>query len=208
MPEVLEDAPPPPPVFSLEELGMARDESFSQGRLTGLEEAAASREQYIATQIETLAHDLKGILLAERMRERTFEKEVIGLCEAIFAKVFPELNRRHGLGEVTQIIRAAILAQDQSKLTIDVPEGETAEIEAHLAKASGYDPERITLRESSDLERGSCRISWQNGGALRDHARIAAQIAAELAATAQQGLAPRAQKDHTDEIPHPSKGDE
>lgn len=200
-PEIDVEAPPPPPVFSLEEMGMARDEGFSQGRLAGLEEAEHSRAQYISTQLETLAHDLKGILLAEKMRERTYETEVLGLCEAIFARAFPEMNRVHGMSEVLQVIRSVIASQDQSKLIIDVPQGELTEIETHLKKMPEFDPDKIQLRETPDLQRGSCRIGWQNGGALRDHAGLAARIASELARDTQQTLAPAAQKDDTKETP-------
>lgn len=187
---------------------MARDEGFSQGRLTGLEESAASRAQYIASQFETLARDLKGILLAEKMRERTYETEVLGLCEAIFARAFPELNRVHGMSEVLQVIRGVISSQSQSKLLIDVPEGEQEEIESQLKKLPEYDAEKIQMRETAELSRGSCRIAWQNGGALRDHETLAARIAAELAGDKQQTLAPAAQKDDTKETPEEPQGEE
>lgn len=209
VPEVDPDAPPPPPVFSLEELGMTRDEGFNQGRLTGLEEAAASREQYIASQLERLAHDFKGVLLAEKMREKIYETEVLTLCEAIFARAFPALNRIHGMSEVLQIIRDVLVnQQDQSKLVIDVPQGELDEIKAQLEKVPEYDSAKVDLRETPDLHRGSCRISWQNGGALRDHTAIAERIAAEIAGELNHSLAHPPQKDDNSTAPAAPSGDE
>jgi flagellar assembly protein FliH len=209
IPEVDPDMPPPPPVFSLEDLGMTRDEGFNQGRLAGLEEAAASREQYIASQLERLAHDFKGVLLAEKMRERTYETEVLSLCEAIFARAFPELNRIHGMSEVLQIIREVLVnQQEQSRLVIDVPQGELDEIRAELEKIPEYDSAKVDLRETPDLHRGSCRISWQNGGALRDHNAIAARIAAEIAGELKHSLAPAPQKDDNSNAPAASSGEE
>lgn len=189
-------------------MGMARDEGFAQGRLAGLEEAAESRSQYIATQFEALTRDLKGILLAEKMRERVYETEVLGLCEAIFARAFPELNRIHGMSEVLQVIRGVITSQSQSKLLIDVPQGELEEIESQLKKLPEYDAEKIQMRETPELQRGSCRIAWQNGGALRNHEALAARIAAELGGSTQQSLAPAAQKDDTRETPEEPQGEE
>lgn len=195
VPEPDPDAPPPPPVFSLEEIGMARDEGFRQGHLAGLEEAAASRAQYIATQMEKLSHELKGVLLAEQRREKTYENEVTGLCEAIFARVFPALNQVYGLTEVTSVIRRVFASQTEtSELVVEVPVGESEEIRQHLETDPEIDFTRLLLRENATLERGSCRISWQNGGALRDHQALAEQILLEL----QQTLAPAPQNPHND----------
>lgn len=209
VPEVDPDAPPPPPVFSLEDLGMTRDEGFNQGRLAGLEMAAASREQYIATQLEKLAHDFQGVLLAEKRREKIYETEVLSLCEAIFARAFPELNRIHGMSEVLSVVRNVLTTQqDQSKLVIDVPQGELEEIKAQLEKLPEYDSGKVDLRETPELQRGSCRIAWQNGGALRDHATIATRIAAEIAGELQHSLAPAPQKDDNSRAPEESTGEE
>lgn len=191
--EIELDLPPPPPTFSLEEIGMAKDEGFSQGRLTGLEEAAASRAQYVSTQLEQIATELKGIMLAEQRREKTYENEVTGLCEAIFARAFPALNQQHGLTEVTSVIRHVITTQGgQSALIVEVPEGETDEIRAHLESSPDLDLRKVEFKESAAIERGSCRISWQNGGALRDHAALADEIASQL----KQALAPAPQNPH------------
>lgn len=193
VPEVDPDAPPPPPVFSLEEMQQSQEEGFNQGRLTGLEEAAASRAQYISTQMEKIAHDMTGVILAEKMRENTYESEVLGLCEAIFAKAFPALNKIYGQSEILSIIRNVISTQqDKSKLIIDVPAGEKDEILAELSKMQDFDAEKVELRDTPDLQRGSCRIGWQNGGALRDHQAIADAILNEL----QQALAPAPQNPH------------
>ena len=201
-PEIDENAPPPPPVFSLEDLDLAKQESFSQGRLTGLEEAAASRAQYIATQIEKLAHDLQGVLLAEQKREKIYEQEVLSLCEAIFARAFPALNQIYGMTEVLQVIRKVLTTQpDHAKLVIEVPTDERSEILAHLEKLPEFDPARVELQENANLSRGSCKMSWQNGGALRDHVAIAAEILKQL----EQALAPAVQKDQDMKVE--TKGD-
>ncbi len=193
VPEVDLDVPPPPPTFSLEEIGMAKDEGFNQGRLTGLEESANSRAQYISTQLEQIATELKGIMLAEQRREKTYENEVAGLCEAIFARTFPALNQEHGLTEVTSVIRRVVATQaGQSALVVEVPEGESEEIRKHLDGFSDIDLRRIEFKEINTLTRGSCRIYWQNGGALRDHAALADEIANQL----KQALAPAPQNPH------------
>ncbi len=216
-PEIDPDAPPPPPVFNLEELAQSRDEGFHQGRLTGLEEAQASREQYIAGQLEKIAHDLKGVVLAEKMREKTYESEVLGLCEAIFARAFPALNQREGMSEILAVIQRVLSTQaEQSALIVDVPAGEAIEIRVQLEKSGDIDLSKVEIRDNADLERGSCKINWQNGGALRDHAAIATAIAAELTrenkSEPQQALAPAPQKDDNESMPptpteEPTKGE-
>jgi flagellar assembly protein FliH len=211
IPEISEEelALSAPPVFSLEELGQARDEGFNQGRLTGLEEAQNSRDQYIAGQLETISRNLKGILLAEQMREKTYESEVLALCEAIFARAFPALNQQYGMSEILQVIHRVLNSRpDRSALTIEVPAGELDEIRAHLEKFFVDDMSRLQLKEHPDLQRGSCRITWQDGGALRDHAALAEEITRQLARDLHQQLAPPSENDQDEETPiEKSEGD-
>lgn len=163
--------------------------------------------------MEKIAHDLKGVILAEKMREKTYESEVLGLCEAIFARAFPALNQREGMSEILAVIHRVLTTQaEQSSLAIDVPPGEMTEIWAHLEKSGDIDLTKVQIRENPELLRGSCRINWQNGGALRDHAAIAAAITAELTRESvghtQPELAPAPQKDHNEQDPtEPTEGE-
>jgi hypothetical protein len=63
------------------------------------------------------------------------------------------------------------------------------------------DMSKIQLKEHPGLQRGSCRISWQDGGALRDHVTLAAEITRQLTRELQQSLAPLHENDQDKETP-------
>lgn len=184
-PEIDPDAPPPPPVFSLEEMIEARDHSFEDGRNTGLEHARQSREQYIAEQIHGIRQQFETLIHAEHHRDTIFEQEVIALCREIFAKAFPALNQREGMNEILSVIHS-VLQQHATPgvIQIAVPPDETEEISARLhviAQAiDGFDPSRLQIDASPDLQRGSCRVRWKDGSAQRHHGMLADAIKTAL----------------------------
>lgn len=190
IPEPEEDAPPPPPVFSLEELGQAREASFEEGRAVGHEEEQQSRAQYIATQISELNTQILSLVLAEQIREKRFEQEALHLCRALVSKLFPALTLREGYEEIEQIISRVISRQPLSQIHIEVPTEDIEEIKSHLLSLKDIEPERLHIVGSPDLGKGSCRMKWQDGGAIRDHQALAAAIFAEL----DEVLAPPPQK--------------
>lgn len=198
-PEPEPDLPPPPPMFSLEELGQAQQESFSQGKLAGLEEARLSREEYLAGQIARLADSVKGILLAEQRRTNLFEREVLQLCAAIFAKTFPLLNDTYGLSEVQSIIQKTIAAQPAASIVIEIPLEDCEDLKERLAALPDFPIDRLTIKGIPTLERGSCKLSWSDGGAVRDHSALSQEIARHI----EELLAPKAQKSNNSD----SKGE-
>lgn len=189
--EVDPDAPPPPPVFSLEEMIAARENSFEDGKNTGLEEARVSREQYIAEQIQRVKESFEGLIAAEKSRDDVFEREVVALCQEIFTKAFPAMNRREGLNEVLSVVHG-VLHQHASpgNIQVMVPADEVEEVAARLnvlAKMiEGFDPTRLSVEAGPDLQKGSCKVRWKDGSAQRDHKGLADAILSRL----EQTLAP------------------
>ena len=54
-------------------------------------------------------------------------------------------------------------------------------IQAHLAELSAQlDLGQIEIRGSGDLAPGSCKINWNDGGAVRDAAAISAKILEDI----------------------------
>lgn len=189
-PEIEEDLPPPPPVYSEEELDAAKKESFEQGRITGHEEEQQTRDQYIAGQISELNTQILGLFLAEQIREKRFEQEVIHLCRALTSKLFPVLTKRDGYAEIEQVITNVISKQPKAIIHIEVPTDDVDAIKAHLASLKDIETDRLTIIGNEDLSKGNCRMKWQDGGATRDHQALSAAIFKEL----DDVLAPMAQK--------------
>lgn len=207
----------PPPIFTLEELGFARDDAFAKGQAAGLEEARNSREQYLAEQTEHIAQELKFLLGAEEYRAAVYEREVLALTETIFKSLFPHFTAQGGLEEVKAVISKVLTNQpEQSSIVIELPEEDIEAIEAYF-RDQGLDADRVIFKPAS-ISKGSCRLSWKDGGALRDHQIIADEIMKILQPNLPQKpvmaeeepapLAKEAEKDETETDSHlPSIGD-
>lgn len=171
----------PPPIFSLDELGFARDEAFEKGRLAGLEEAKTLREDYLAGLVNRIGQELKFLTGAENYRAAVYEREVLSLTETIFRALFPHFTQNHGIGEVTAAISHVLTnLSEQSSITVELPEDDLEDVEAYFKQAGNLDASKIIFKPSPQLGRGSCRMSWKDGGALRDHQIVADEVLKQL----------------------------
>lgn len=194
-PEPEENLPPPPPVFSEDELAAAQAVAKEEGRQIGHQEERQTRTQYIATQISDLNTQILSLVLSEQMREKRFEQEVIHLCRTLIGKMFPALTAREGNKEIEAVIARVISKQSVSQIYVEVPKDDAEDIKTYLLALKDIEPNRLHITGSDDLSKGSCRMKWQDGGAIRDHEALAASIFAEL----DEVLAPLPQKVHNTE---------
>lgn len=198
------DLPPPPPVFSLEEMGAAENEGYARGHADGLEEARRSREHYIASQVAALNEQILSLFLAEQMREKRFEEEVVRVAAALFSKVFPSLSAKHSIDEIARVATSVIARQDKTEIRIEVPGRDLDEIRARLTPVIDSGSGRLQLVGRDDLGQGSCRLVWENGGAMRDQSALVGALAREI----EELLAPKSQTGQNDESDDPTKGED
>ena len=195
VPEPEEDLPPPPPVFSEEELAEAQRASFEEGRIAGHQVEKQSREQYISTQVSELNTQILSLILSEQIREKKFEQEVVYLCRSLLEKILPALTARHGTEEIESVLARVIAKQPLSQIHIEVPTDDVKDVQKHLSALRDIDADRLHIIGANDLTKGSCRMKWQDGGAIRDHEALATAIFAELDGV----LAPPPQKGQNSE---------
>lgn len=177
--EEVEPEIPPPPTFSEEELEAARQEGFARGKSEGLAESKASRDQYVAGIMNTIAQSLPKLFSAETAREKLYEKEALVLALEGFKTLFPLLDSRHGLDETQAVIASALEeVEGKSEIIIEVHPDALEGVEAHIASIRGrLGGATVTIREGEDsLGRGDCLIFWKDGGAVRDATALAAKI--------------------------------
>lgn len=175
------EAPPPPPSFSLDELASAKEISFEEGRLSGLAEAETSRAAYIAEQLNTLATKANELIAAEQYRNALFEREVLNLVAATLEAAFPHLARTHGVEEIKAVISEVLQRNIKSpEIVIETPIDDAEIIQNHLDTLKLEKDADIIIKADPNLGAGSCRISWANGGAIRDHASLAHEILNKL----------------------------
>lgn len=194
-PEPEENLPPPPPVYSEDELAAAKAEAFEEGRGKGHADEQKNREQYIANQISDLNTQILSLILSEQMREKKFEQEVIHTCRGLFSKLLPSLTSTGGLDEIYAVISRTVLNQQKSIIDIEVPMDDVNDIKEKLSTLKDIQPENINVVGNAELGKGNCRMKWQDGGAIRDHEALIQAIMKQLDET----LAPPPQKVHNNE---------
>jgi flagellar assembly protein FliH len=188
------NAEPPPPVFSEAELDAAKQKSLQEGRRVAAEEAKASREQFIAQLLQKIEQDLPTLFAAEQKRERTYEQEAVRLTLYLFEKLFPLYNEKQGFAELKDAMTHVLRRQEnQKQITVVVAPSCAKEIEKHIATLGFSAPGReFTVKGDETLAEGAFRLSWSDGGAVRDSEALAEEIKASL----QQVLAGDAAKGH------------
>ena len=181
--EIVEEEPPPPPTFSEEELAESRRESFENGKREGINEAHKSFEKQTEVLLEMISRDIQTLFQEEDQRARLYEAEAVRLADAIFKKLFPSLNERHGLDEIHNIIETIVTANPEApEITLFVAPDFADKVAQHVAENSHIQSLNgtITVKADPKLEAGDCRMSWKDGGGLRDISRLSSQIAKEI----------------------------
>lgn len=192
--EAPEEEVPPPPVFSEQELEGAKKQAYAQGKKEGISETEQSETRQIGRTLEHLSSRVQTLFESESQRERTFEKEVIALTLEIFQKLFPIYNENAGFAELAQCISETLKKQEgQKNILIQVCPAELEGIKQHLSqmKFLGRDY-GFSVEGEESLSPGACKISWADGGALRDLQAVSGEIQSLM----QQILAGRAAKGH------------
>lgn len=189
--EAVENLPPPPPVFSEDELAAAKDIAFEQGRQQGQKEQREARETHVADTLKVIADGFSRLFAAETVRESVFEKESLRLAVATLDLIFPSLNEKLGHEEVHKIIEKTLIDHRKTKeIKISVPQGLKGEIETLISRIRSGEHEEVLWRVLEDpaLSPGDCRLEWSDGGATRDSLRTARDIRRNIEAVLRERL--------------------
>ena len=196
----VEEAPPPPPTFSTDELEAAKTIAHEQGRQIGMNEERASREQKIAQLLQQVSTQFATLFAAEQERISRYEEEAVTLTLRVLGKIFPAMNERIGPYEARQAIaRVLKTAGGQSEITIRIHPDYTRDIEAIVAPLRDKDvnPPNFHIIGDDSLSPGDCSLSWTDGGAVRDAAALADLISDSLMALLPD-VVPAAEENRTD----------
>ena len=180
------DAPPPPPVYNDTDLQASRAAAFEEGRLAGHAESDASRAAEVAALTQVVTDRLTALLDAEVQRGRAYEFEILLVVRAIFARLFPGLNEKHGLAEVERVVALVLEANRlQPEIVVEVNSAFVADIRALADKvlAKLHNPGTVTIKPDDSLWQGDCRMLWHDGGADRNATALAASIQRHLDGT-------------------------
>lgn len=166
-------------LVSEEELARAREQALAAGREQGAAEAVRTIEQRTAAILDTVAERIAEMFDADQAAETRACRQATAIAVAIVGKLFPALNRRHGLSEIEHLVETAMdRVFDAPKLTVRVSQelcDPLAERIAAIAESHAFSSE-ITVVADSSLGEGDCRIEWVGGGAVRETAALWREI--------------------------------
>jgi len=172
--EMVEAEPePPPPTFTEEELGLARDQAFAAGRQAGLQEAAQALQQMVGMAMATCAHHLQGLGAAQNAANEALSRDAIAIALAVVKKLHPAFCRSHGVEEIEAAVADALGNLDRvARITVkvhpDLVELVREKSEALVAEA-GFEGKLVVVGDAA-MPPGDCRLDWGDGGAERDAA--------------------------------------
>ena len=176
---VEEEPPPPPPTFSEEELTLARQQAYDQGRQAGHQEAAQSLEQMIGMALATASHHLQALGAAQAADTEEGMRQGAAIAVALVRKLHPEFARRFGLEEIEGAVLDCLRHLDRTpKVTVKVAPalvGAVKEKMGGLVQQAAFDGKLGVVGDES-LTPGDCRVEWGDGGAERDQSQAWAQI--------------------------------
>jgi len=187
--EGLSEAPPPPPLFTEEDISVARDMAFEEGRRRGLTEAADTATQQTSVALAAIASQMTD--LAARQAEAADEasRNAVKVALAAFKKMLPSLADATAIDEIVRVVGEVVgQVLDEPRIIVRVATSLAEPLRERLdevADSHGFEG-RVVLQPDARLASGDCRIEWADGGAQRDQARLAADIEA----TIERALAP------------------
>ncbi|HSV29958.1 MAG TPA: FliH/SctL family protein [Candidatus Omnitrophota bacterium] len=184
-----EPEPEPPPMFSEEELAIARDSAFEEGRQAGLAEAAEATERMIAQALGTIAGQMDAIFRAQEEANDDNARTAARVGLAVVKKMLPAACAKHAFDEVAQVVEEVIgHILDEPRIIVRVGDGLVEPVRERLeavAQSHGFEG-RVVVQADPRLVAGDCRVEWTDGGAERDQARLMQEIEAAV----ERALAP------------------
>lgn len=178
-----EELPPPPPVFTEEELDRARRESFQKGHHEAQVESDNSRARRIADLLDVISREFSTLFAAEDLRNAQYEAEAVRLSLAVFQRLFPAMNSKYGFEEIKKIITEVLESQrEQSVIKLEIHPDYVEPIQEHVKRVikQGHMAGECQILANHTLGPADCRLSWENGGALRDAGSVAEDIESHM----------------------------
>ncbi len=170
---------PPEPTFSEAELGQACADSFQAGKEDGLAQARNERDAEIAGQLQGIFAQFAVIEDAQRNRDEDAQSTALNIALAAVRKLFPVLERQHGLAEIEAIVTDCMQRlRDEPRLVVRAADAQLDILKERLeswAAKNAYDAKFVFLSEEG-LGLSDVRVEWADGGAERDKDRIWREI--------------------------------
>ncbi|MDG4718320.1 MULTISPECIES: FliH/SctL family protein [Thalassospira] len=187
-----DDTPPPPPAIYTEEQAtqmvaeaeqkahaQGHAEGHAQGLEQGFQEVMASVEKAIGDVESVIAEKLGQIDEQQKRANAKINEDAIHVALGVIRKLAPAWSKQYQLVEIEDIIRQCLANLfDAPKVMIKVNpelEKQLGDVAQRIADSRGFSGKVVVVGEP-DVAVGDCMVSWGDGTAVRDSARVWAEI--------------------------------
>jgi len=165
------EPPPPPELFSEQDMETAREEARVLGHAQGLKDAEDSALHFQALALEAIADQMETLRARQDAANAETHRMAAALAVAIVKKLLPTMVREHGLAEVESLVSACLPhLLNEPRLILRVAAENVEPLRARiepLTRERGFDGMVVVMADSA-VGPADCRLEWDNGGAERD----------------------------------------
>ncbi|KJE36298.1 hypothetical protein UF64_05465 [Thalassospira sp. HJ] len=187
-----EEAPPPPPPVYTEEEGAqmvaeaekrGHEQGYAEGHKQGFDDAhqqiMASLEKAVGDVESEIAEKLSQIDEQQKRANAKINEDAIHVALGIIRKLAPAWSKQYQLTEIEDIVRQCLANLFEApKVMIKVHpdlEKDVGAAAERIAVSRGFSGKVVVVGEP-DVAMGDCQVSWGDGTAVRDSARVWSEI--------------------------------
>jgi flagellar assembly protein FliH len=166
-------------MFSEEEVNMAREAAFDEGRRSGFSEGQEDAGIRIAQTIEALTAALPMLAEEQARTNALILTDAVKLSLAAVKKALPAMAEKYAFEEVSKVVADLVPhLLDEPRIIVRVALPLVESIRTHLeqvAKSAGFEG-RVVVQDDERLGAGDCKVEWADGGGERDLARLMSEM--------------------------------
>lgn len=172
------------PLFTEEQLILAKMQAQAQGKAEGLKEARQGQDEQISKCLQQIGVACDKLIAAEDRREVEQMIAATKLAMQVAHKLLPQFAQRFSLQEIERVVLQSVEARrEEPRIAVIVPavhlETLRQRIDA-LAMEKGY-AGKLILVADDNLAATDVRVEWADGGAERLYERLFSQVEGEFA---------------------------
>ena len=174
---------PKEPTFTQDELNAARGMARAEGMEAGRLEAMRSVERRVGENMTQISQRLGEAAAQRDASLQDIERNAVALCIGLMRRLFPEFQRRHGSGEIEELVRESLRVMvDEPRVVVRLNDENLDLLQERItgaATAAGF-AGKIVLVSDDQVPPGDCAIEWADGGTERNGDRLWAEIDAAI----------------------------
>ncbi len=171
------------PTYTAGELNAATGLARAEGMEAGHAEAMRSIERRTGENMAQIAQRLAEAATQREASLQEIERNAVSLCIGLMRRLFPEFQRRHGSGEIEELVRESLRVMvDEPRVVVRLSDENLDMLQERIksaATAAGF-AGKIVLVSDDQVAPGDCAIEWADGGTERNGDRLWAEIDAAI----------------------------